>query len=39
MEEWEIHLSKPFIESPQIKDIVLIEKRRAIQGAGYVMKT
>ncbi|MBW5445072.1 DUF3906 family protein [Cohnella sp. CFH 77786] len=39
MEEAEVHLSKHFIGAPEIKEIVLIEKRRANKGAGYVIET
>jgi hypothetical protein len=38
MEEVEVHLAKHDIGAPEIKEIVLIAKRRANNGAGYVIE-
>jgi hypothetical protein len=39
MDSVEVHLSKHYIGTPEIKEIVLVEKRRANKGAGYVIET
>jgi hypothetical protein len=39
MNEVEMHLSKHFIVPPVIREIVLLEKRRANKGAAYVIET
>jgi hypothetical protein len=38
MDSVEVHLSKQYIGNPEIKEIVLVEKRRANKGAGYVIE-
>jgi hypothetical protein len=38
MDSVEAHLSKHFIGNPEVKEIVLVEKRRANKGAGYVIE-
>ncbi|TJY41395.1 DUF3906 family protein [Cohnella pontilimi] len=38
MDSVEAHLSKHFIGSPEVKEIALVEKRRAGKGAGYVVE-
>lgn len=39
MEEAEVLITKHYIETPEIEEIALIEKRRANKGAGYVIET
>jgi hypothetical protein len=38
MNEVEIHLSKHYVEPPIVREIVLIEKRRANKGAAYIIE-
>ncbi len=38
LNEAEIHLSKYYVEPPVIREIVLIEKRRANKGAAYIIE-
>lgn len=39
MDAVDAHLSKHYIETPEVREIVLVEKRRAMKGAGYVVET
>jgi hypothetical protein len=39
MNEVEVHISKHYVESPEIKEIALVEKRRANKGSAYVIET
>ncbi|WP_372663911.1 DUF3906 family protein [Cohnella sp.] len=38
MNEVEMHISKHYVEAPEIKEIVLVEKRRANKGSAYVIE-
>ncbi|MFC5469493.1 DUF3906 family protein [Cohnella suwonensis] len=37
MNEAESHLSKYFVVPPKVREIVLVEKKRANKGAAYVL--
>lgn len=39
MNEVEFHISKHYVGSSEIKEIVLVEKRRANKGSAYVIET
>lgn len=39
MNEVEAHLAKHYIGAPEVREIALVEKRRANKGAGYVIET
>jgi hypothetical protein len=39
MNEVKVHISKHYVESPEIKEIALVEKRRANKGSAYVIET
>ncbi|MGG1313912.1 MULTISPECIES: DUF3906 family protein [Cohnella] len=38
MEQAEVHLEKHFVGKQDVRELVLIEKRRAVKGAAYVIE-
>jgi hypothetical protein len=38
MNEVEVHLTKHFVKPQDVREIVLVEKRRAVKGAAYVIE-
>ncbi|MBN2984789.1 MULTISPECIES: DUF3906 family protein [Cohnella] len=38
MEQAEVHLERHFVGKQDVRELVLIEKRRAVKGAGYVVE-
>ncbi|MFC5405676.1 DUF3906 family protein [Cohnella soli] len=38
MNEAEAHLSKYFVAPPKVREIVLVEKKRAAKGTAYVLE-